>query len=53
MYSVIYYKGYKTWGVLDDNKILTVVRTFMEAQAVYYHLTGSRWPYLDEEYPVR
>ena len=51
--TVIYYKKWRTWGILDDNKIVTVVREFMEAQAVYYHLTGKLWPYLELEYPVR
>lgn len=52
MFTIIYYKRWCTWGVLDDNNIVTVVRNFREAQAIYYHLVGKLWPYL-EEYPVR
>ncbi len=53
MFTVIYYKRFNTWGVLDDNRIYTIRKTFQEVNAVIYHLTGELFPYDYKEWPVR
>jgi hypothetical protein len=53
MFTVIYYKKFKTWGILDDNHIYTTCRTFEEANSIIYHLTGKLWFYDVKEWPAR